>query len=638
MAEAVEIHIVLHAVVHVGDGLIHPGVVVDLGLLLGLAAHGGDGLVPEGNGLDLVGEDLGLLDGDLVVDLGGQNHGADLDLVDVVDNVPVLDIQDLILVLGLAGLGVGAGDLVEVILGQEGVVSGAVVVAVDNLQPLAAVIALEVPVPGLGVDVLVLELAEGDAVGDIALLIGVAVGGLGAHEHVAGDLILVLAVNGIVVSGGEDALEDVHLLSSDLLLGADHAVVADGIGAPILAVVASDICPGVVGISPSASLHSPLIVGAFAGVGVLGNILVSLVEGRLSSGVVEHDGELQTLVAGEVALAAEVQIELSVLAAGQAGLVLELLVGGDIGVVAGLELDVLAGVAQGQHLGIHDVGVAGLADIVQGGGVVQGADVVLGDLQVGLALGHDLLAVEVGLLVGDDHALDSLQAQVGGQVGVSLGVAVELVVVHSGHQDGAEQQLGDYLAAGGRAQQGGGDVAADLQGVGTGGGLHSPVGAGKLVHLAVANGPQDHRQGLIAGDGIVGPEAAVAVALDVLCIGAVVDVAGIPGAGGDVGKAVVVRVQGYLTVLHIAGGDAVDDGGNLSAGDGCLRLIAAVGVAPEHFQAGQDINGFAVSLVDVRLVAESRVGGDYEREAHNQSQGQCENLLKISHGGFGPPF
>ena len=36
---------------------------------------------------------------------------------------------------------------------------------------------------------------------------------------------------------------------------------------------------------------------------------------------------------------------------------------------------------------------------------------------------HDLLAVQVGLLVGNDHALDSLQAQVGGQVGVSLGVA-----------------------------------------------------------------------------------------------------------------------------------------------------------------------------------------------------------------------
>ena len=54
----------------------------------------------------------------------------------------------------------------------------------------------------------------------------------------------------------------------------------------------------------------------------------------------------------------------------------------NIGVVAGLELDVLAGVAQGQHLGIHDVGVAGLTDIIQSGGVVQGNRVIRAEEEI----------------------------------------------------------------------------------------------------------------------------------------------------------------------------------------------------------------------------------------------------------------
>ena len=106
----------------------------------------------------------------------------------------------------------------------------------------------------------------------------------------------------------------------------------------------------------------------------------------------------------------------------------------------------------------------------------------------------------------------------------------------------------------------------------------------------------------------------------------------------DIGETIPVGVDGDLGVGHIAGGDAVDDGGDLSTGDGFLRLVGAVGVALEDLQLGEDVHGFVVGVRDVRFVAEGRVGGDYEREAHNQRQGQCENLLQISHGGLFPPF
>ena len=352
----------------------------------------------------------------------------------------------------------------------------------------------------------------------------------------------------------------------------------------------------------------------------------------------EGDLELQTLVAGEVTLAAKVDVVLGVVVLLQAG---GLQAVADLGALAvlGLPNGVVTSVLQSVDSGAGDVSVVGLADGGELGGDAQAANVVLGNLEVGLAGAQNLGVVEVGVLIGDDHALNGLQLEaVVAQGGVGLLIAERVIVGNGRHQDGAEEQLRNHLAGSGGAQQGSGHVLADLQGVGAGGGVDGPVGADELVHLAIPNSAQDHGQGLVACHVVVGTEGAVLVALDVLGVGAVVDVAGIPGAGGDVLKAVPIGVQGYLGIGHIAGGDAVDDGGNLSTGDGILRLVAAIGVAPEHFQLSQDIDGLVISLVDVRLVAESRVGGDYEREAHNQCQGQCENLLEISHGGFGPPF
>ena len=160
-----------------------------------------------------------------------------------------------------------------------------------------------------------------------------------------------------------------------------------------------------------------------------------------------------------------------------------------------------------------------------------------------------------------------------------------------------------------------------------------PVGAGELTVLVVTQSAQDHGQSLIPGDGVIGAEGTGVVALDVLGVGAEVDVAGVPRGRRDVVELVVVGVDADLGVSHIAGDDAVDDGGDLSAGDSALGQEAAVIVALEHLQAGQDSHGGLVGIRDAVVIREG-VGGGHQRQAHDQSQGQCENLLQISHCGF----
>ena len=638
IAIGVEVEVVLHVLVHVGQQLVQTGLVVDVRLLVDSTVSGGSGLVLEGNSVNGGLGGLRLLDDDLVVDIGVEHDVAHSDLIliddDAVITLTVLDIEVAVLEDGFAALGVGADGLVQPVLGEENVLGAAVAVVIDDLQPLAVAAVAEILIPDLGVDVLSLELAEGDIVGDIPLLVVVLVaGGLGADVNTASDLILVQLIVVFVVGRGEDTLHDIQILSGDLVIGTDNLGVGHGIGTLTVAVLV---------VGPAGDVDNIIVSVLHDVVAVVrsnnGNIRVG-VEMLLSLGILEGDGEVQAVVAGEVALAAEVQIELGVTLLAHAGEVAELLVTVNRGAVAGLLDHVLAGVLQGIDGGAGDIGVTGLADVGDLGGDVQTANVILGQLQIRFAVSQDLGVVEVGVLVSDDHALDLLQLEaVIAESGVGLLIAERVIVGNGGHQDGAEEQLGDDLAGSGGAQQGGGHILADLQGVGAGGGVDGPVGADELVHLAIPNSAQDHGQGLVACHVVVGTEGAVLVALDVLGIGAVVDVAGVPGAGGDVLKAVPIGVQGYLGIGHIAGSDAVDDGGDFGAGDGILRLVAAIGVAPEHFQLSQDIDGLVVSLVDVRLVAESRVGGDYEREAHNQCQGQCENLLQISHGGFGPPF
>src|SRR5699024_7577689 len=131
-------------------------------------------------------------------------------------------------------------------------------------------------------------------------------------------------------------------------------------------------------------------------------------------------------------------------------------------------------------------------------------------------------------------------------------------VVDGVHQDGLEQDLGHDLTGGGNAQGAGGDVLGDAALLAHSGGLHLPVGAGELTVLVVTQSTQDHGQSLIPGDGVIGAESTGVVALDVLGVGAEVDVAGVPRGRRDVVELVVVGIDADLGVSHIAGDDAVD--------------------------------------------------------------------------------
>ena len=283
-----------------------------------------------------------------------------------------------------------------------------------------------------------------------------------------------------------------------------------------------------------------------------------------------------------------------------------------------------------------------LAHVGQLGGDVQGADIILGDLEVGLAVGQDGSAVQIGELVGNDNAfqlfqLEGLVAQSLIDLGVTLVtvVGVEDVVVDHVDQDSLEQDLGNSLTVGILTQSAGHDVLGDLAGLGGAGGLDFPVGTGEAAVGSVADGAQDHGQGGVAGDLGVGVELTAAHALDVLGVGAVVDVASEPGSAGDVGEEVVVSIDADLLVLHVAGDNAVDDGRSLSAGDGPLGLEGTVLVALEDAQALQDFDGRLVFFIDTGRIREVRgAGGSHEGQAHDEGQHHCENLLEISHGGF----
>ena len=312
----------------------------------------------------------------------------------------------------------------------------------------------------------------------------------------------------------------------------------------------------------------------------------------------------------------------------------------------------------GGSSGVGDVGVVGQTHGVQGllhlqlSLVIERESGVLGnlglsgvsggDLHLGGVSRQDLVANQVGPLVSQDHTGDVLQTeglltQGQGDGGVAL-VAVEgvvhVVVNHVDH-DGLIQDLGHGLTVGIAAQGAGGDVLGDLAGLAHAGGLHAPVGAGEAAVGGVADRAQDHSQGGVALNLVVGVEVALAIALDVLGVGAEVDIAGEPGVRGHVLEQTVVRINLDLLILHIAGDDAVDDGGGFRTGDFSVGTEGTVFlVAVKDSKAGEDINGRleAGIFLDVREVRGA--GGSHEGQAHDEGQHHCENLLEISHGGF----
>ena len=163
-------------------------------------------------------------------------------------------------------------------------------------------------------------------------------------------------------------------------------------------------------------------------------------------------------------------------------------------------------------------------------------------------------------------------------------------VGHSGNGDrGLEQQVGHHVAAGGHGQGslkvGVLHVVGDAQVLGQRGNGGLPSGTGELAVLVIAHHAQDHGQRLVPDDGVIGVEGGGAGALDVLGVGAVAHVSHEPLVAVHVDEVAAVGADLHLLAVHIAGGDAVDDGSHLRAGDGVTGAEAAF-VALEDLQSG----------------------------------------------------
>ena len=259
------------------------------------------------------------------------------------------------------------------------------------------------------------------------------------------------------------------------------------------------------------------------------------------------------------------------------------------------------------------------------GDLVLGAGVVAGDNSV----------VSAGGFVGNNNALILGQAEVLLAEGVVLGGAddgAHAVVAERGGvghgrdlSGGAEQELGDQLTGSGRVEVLVLDVLQNAELLGVLRNVELPVSAGELVVLVVADSAEDHGESLIAGDLIGRAEGLGVVALDQTGVGAVANVAGGPLSAVHVGELVVGGVQGGLLVGDVTGVETVDDRGNLRAGDGALRLEGAIGVALEYLHARENVDSFAVSLIDLVGILEGCVGtDDGQRQSHDQRQNQCE--------------
>ena len=329
----------------------------------------------------------------LVVDPDGNDLVADshialhrLILVHVTDGVVlsvgvIVIIEPVVLHDGVAGLvGIGADHFVQERDGAESVVALAVAVIVDELAPPAVEGLFPVAVKDLGVDVVLEELLVGNGVGQIALLIAGGGSGLGADVYIAGDLVLNNAVVHSIVSSAKDAADHVQIIIADVVVGADDLVVSHGIG------VAGP------GNGPVIPWNIIAVVTSSNRSNVVADVAI---EGVLGIGGLEGYQELQTLIAGVVAHAVEVDIVLNVSGGGHLSGSVEL--GGSVDLAGVTELSdlILAGIGQGQDFAdVLGIDQAALANVSHLGGDVQSAGSgLVGDLQSGLALGQDLAAV-----------------------------------------------------------------------------------------------------------------------------------------------------------------------------------------------------------------------------------------------------
>ncbi len=663
VAELVQVHVVLGLVVHQHDVLSQRGVVVDLGLTDGLAAGGRDGRVAEGLGGDGVGDNISLVDGELAVNVGVVDHIANSDLVNVND----LAVGQAQLVV-LQSILVGVDGLVLPILDLQDVLGAAVTVVVDDAQALAVLAGVELSLL-VGVEVLLSELFPAH---DVGLVLQGGSANIDFAFDVAlntGRRILLVAVSTI-----EDLLHDVEIHLGDLSAGLNGT----NSDQSLLLVVSTRSRIGSLGITPGVSAYFASTGNGLAACRIRGLVVVAV--GHFGIGYIDilgfdeivihigiHDDPVHTLsrrtsiTLGSQGHAVTDQI------VGLVPTIIILVVVGKIDSVTNAQglilsqlgnLDALA-VVEGNLVagaGLHgqsvlgstlagNIGVVGHTHGIQisadrqgdGAGILAVLDQHLSGV-VSENLGTVLL--DVGPLVGHNDAGDLLQAELTHTQGLAgLGVAAgdQSAVLNGLGQQAAEEDLSDHLAGSGSAEVTGSNVLGDAFALGNGSSLELPaLRIGELAGLAVAQGPEQHDQQLIAGDLCARIEGGGRSTDNDTGVLAVVDVTLCPVVAVQVGELALLHVGVVveILVLDIAGGDTIDQDRSLSAVQGLGGLKRTIVKALENFQLVQHVDSSRVRIALVHVGELRGAGGSHEGQTHDEGQHQCENLLQISHGGF----
>ena len=486
----------------------------------------------------------------------------------------------------------GAADHITKLIEEPGVLNGTVLAGVVQIEAVSVIVVLAFDGVHVGLVVdLALDTLErlslGNDLNEIGLLSG-------------------------LVGGADDAdiLSIVHVDEDPVLLSVVIALDIEGSG---LAVV------GLVNVERKVSITGGVILAVDL-------LLDNLVD--ISQIGVDHDHAIvAVLVLVELDLLA-LSTELSLgLSSGQGVSALLHAVGVDFNNVSGL-LDAESSADVALSSGNIEGSVGSSSD-----GGIDRLRIIMLEILVGILEPHSggtapSISIDVGV---EQEILVAEGLVVLEELVVLLGVEAHSLIAessgvgdHRSNSDRAEQELGNQLTGSGSVEVNALDVVQNtslLRGLRN---MQSPISAGELVVLVVADGAQDHRQDLIARDLTGGLEGAVGITLDERSVGAVADVALSPTGASHVAELVVGGVHGSLGILDVSGVHAIHDRGHLSAGDVALGLEGTVLITLEHTHAVQDGDGFGIIRRNLIGILESGVGADGQRQSHDQSQHHCE--------------
>ena len=541
-------------------------------LLRGVPVHD-HGKGPEGDGLGLLRAAAGAGEGHLAVGLRRGLLG-DRALIPVMaqgrDGLGVA-LAAGAAVGGHAGLGAGGGLGLRAAVPGVDMGRGRLAAAGDDGGPV-----------GHGAAVLGHALCAADVQGGaVGVEFGIVAGDLGAADR---------------ARAGNDRARRVgdHAVHGSVLVHGKGGVLrraGEGCGGDLCAAVGGDV--GVLGFDRQAGdLGVPQNHG---GVGVDGDLVVAALQDDLVAAVVDHHGLHAAALLGAQAHAA----------------------------VAGLADEDAA------HLGAVD-DVDGIFAAAADHQAAADLHVVDPDVAVGRALTHDQVALHSHVLEGHAGGVD--HAVAGQGVGVGPGglvIAPDQIVHDLGKFRPGDAVQGIQLAV----------AAVDIAVFGHGGQLRDGPGAdrclvrkavqGSFVPLGQLEGPGQHGEGLLPGDGVLRPHFR-AVAVEGAHAHGLGDVARVPSSLRHVGVDADV-----LRVLRAEG--AVDDGGHLGAGELVFRGQASAGALQQAVvhSGGQSLVGPVAFRGHVRkaLIRRACRGGQ-QRAEHRKTDQQSKQ--SFSH--FSIPF